>query len=81
MNKTDLARRLARTSRKSQARAADNLDRLVCGILARVRRGESASLPGLGVFRLSHGRWIGFQSEGSGASKRKPAGSPPNLPL
>jgi len=81
MNKTDLARRLARTSRKSQARAADNLDRLVCGILAKVRRGEPASLPGLGVFRLSHGRWIGFQSDRSAASKRKPAGSPSSFPL
>jgi len=50
MNKEQLARRLARESGISPAAAADQLDRVLNDILQRVRRGQSASLPGLGIF-------------------------------
>ena len=51
MKKEELARRLAKESHITTAAAADQLDRVVHEILKRVRTGQSASLPGLGVFR------------------------------
>ncbi len=51
MKKQELARRLAKESHITTAAAADQLDRVVHEILQRVRTGQSASLPGLGVFR------------------------------
>jgi len=50
MKKQQLARRLARESGISTAAAADQLDGILSGILRRVRRGQSAALPGLGTF-------------------------------
>lgn len=50
MKKDQLARRLARAARISPAAAADQLDRVVRDILKRVRKGQSAALPGLGSF-------------------------------
>jgi Bacterial DNA-binding protein len=50
MKKEQLARRLARESGITPAAAADQLDRILNDILKRVRRGHSASLPGLGTF-------------------------------
>jgi hypothetical protein len=50
VKKEQLARRLARESGITPAAAADQLDRILSGILKRVRRGQSASLPGLGTF-------------------------------
>ncbi len=50
MDKDDLARRLARQRRSSRAAAADEVDRVVHQILAKLRRGEQARLPGLGTF-------------------------------
>jgi hypothetical protein len=50
MKKEQLARRLARESGITPAAAADQLDRILNDILKRVRRGQSASLPGLGTF-------------------------------
>jgi len=51
MRKEQLARRLAKESGISTAAAADQLDRIISDILARVRRGESAALPGFGTFK------------------------------
>lgn len=51
MTKSDLARRLARVGRISQAKAADQLDSVVHRILRNLRQGEAASLPGLGTFQ------------------------------
>ncbi len=59
MKKEQLARQLAKESRISTAAAADQLDRIMNDILRRVRKGESASLPGLGTFES--GREIDFQ--------------------
>jgi nucleoid DNA-binding protein len=50
MDKTELAKRLAKRSGVSPAEAADQLDQVVNGILAQLRRGEAAPLPGLGTF-------------------------------
>ena len=50
MKKAQLVKRLAKESGISTAAAADQLDTILNGILRRVRRGHSASLPGLGTF-------------------------------
>jgi len=50
MKKEQLAKRLAKESGISAAAAADQLDSILTGILRRIRRGHSASLPGLGTF-------------------------------
>jgi nucleoid DNA-binding protein len=50
MDKDALASRLARRTGSSKAAAADEVDRVVHDILARLRRGERAPLPGLGTF-------------------------------
>jgi nucleoid DNA-binding protein len=50
MKKEQLVRRLAKESGISAAAAADQLDSILTGILRRIRRGHSASLPGLGTF-------------------------------
>jgi nucleoid DNA-binding protein len=50
MRKPEIARRLARQSGVSNAEAADQLDRVVHQILAKLRRGKPAPFPGLGQF-------------------------------
>ncbi|MBM3758895.1 MAG: hypothetical protein FJW36_01480 [Acidobacteria bacterium] len=50
MNKSGLARRLARASKTSNAEAADYLDYAVLSILKRWKHGHDTSWPGLGVF-------------------------------
>jgi nucleoid DNA-binding protein len=50
VKKEQFARRLARESGISPAAAADQIDLILNDILQRVRRGQSASLPGLGTF-------------------------------
>jgi nucleoid DNA-binding protein len=50
MKKAQLVKRLAKESGISTAAAADQLDGILSGILRRIRRGHSASLPGLGTF-------------------------------
>ncbi len=50
MKKKELAAKLAKEKRLSQADAADQVDRVVHEILTKLRRGEAAPLPGLGKF-------------------------------
>ncbi|MBK9167854.1 MAG: HU family DNA-binding protein [Bryobacterales bacterium] len=50
MKKPALARRLARQSSLTEAEAADRIDRVVNRIVARLRKGQAAPLPGLGQF-------------------------------
>jgi nucleoid DNA-binding protein len=50
MNKSELTRRLARSTHSSEAQAADYLDLAVNSILKRTKRGEKVAWPGLGVF-------------------------------
>jgi nucleoid DNA-binding protein len=64
MNKTDIAKRIARQSRLSQAEAADRLDRLILQIRSNLRKGRETSLPGLGkLIRGQDGR-LAFDPEG-----------------
>ena len=51
MKKEELTNEIARRSKISRAAAADQLDRMVEEILQRVRRGEPADIPGLGILR------------------------------
>ena len=48
MRKEDLARRLARESHLSQARARDQVDRAIHNILKNLREGKPVAIPGLG---------------------------------
>ena len=50
MKKPSLAGMLAKQSRVSRAVAADRIDRVVHRIMTRLRKGESARVPGLGQF-------------------------------
>jgi hypothetical protein len=50
MKKEQLVRRLAREAGITPAAAADEMDRILNDILLRVRHGQSATLPGLGIF-------------------------------
>lgn len=59
MKKEQLARQLAKESRITPAAAADQVDSILNAILKRVRKGQSASLPGLGTF--APGRKEDFQ--------------------
>jgi nucleoid DNA-binding protein len=73
MKKEQLARRLARESHITTAAAADQLDRVWHDILKRVRRGQSASFPGLGTFLP--GRKEGFKFDVTPRSARESAKS------
>lgn len=76
MKKEQLARRLAKECHVSPAAAADQLDRIVSDLLQRVRRGESASLPGLGTFQSGSQKEFHFDRDVSNAggrsSKKRP---------
>lgn len=63
MKKEQLAKQLAKESRITTGAAADQVDRILHDILMRVRKGQSASLPGLGTFRP--GRHEDFQFDRS----------------
>ena len=63
MKKEQLARRLAKQSHLSQGAAADEVDRILNNLLERVRKGQPASLPGLGTFRSGGDRDIQFERE------------------
>jgi|HubBroStandDraft_1064217.scaffolds.fasta_scaffold163076_2 nucleoid DNA-binding protein len=63
MKKEQIARRMAKESHITTAAAADQLDRIVSDILKRIRKGETASIPGLGSFRAGWRR--DFQFDGT----------------
>lgn len=63
MKKEQLARRLARASHVSPAAAADQLDRIVSDLLMRIRRGQAASLPGLGTFQAGSKKEFEFDRD------------------
>jgi nucleoid DNA-binding protein len=50
MRKPEIAKRLARQAGVSNAEAADQLDRVVHEILSKLRKGKTATIPGLGQF-------------------------------
>jgi nucleoid DNA-binding protein len=51
MKNTDLAEQIARETGLSHGQAADQLDEVISSILKTLKKGRSASLPGLGRFR------------------------------
>jgi nucleoid DNA-binding protein len=51
MKHDELAKRLARSSRISQAAAADLLDRTVAELVRELRKGHPVPFPGLGTIR------------------------------
>jgi nucleoid DNA-binding protein len=65
MNKQELAKGLALESGLTEAEAADRLDRVVNDIIARLRRGKPAPLPGLGKFTQGSDGKVAFQRQGS----------------
>jgi len=74
MKKEQLARRLAQERHVSPAVAADQLDRIVSDLLMKVRRGQAASLPGLGTFQPGSEKEFQFDREApktGGASSKK----------
>src|ERR1700738_4808706 len=73
MKKEQLARRLAKESHMTAAAAANQVDRVVNDLLKRVRKGQSASLPGLGTFRS--GRDQDFQFDATLPRVAEPAKS------
>jgi nucleoid DNA-binding protein len=71
MRKSELATRLAKQAGVSTAEAADQLDHVVSQIIANLKKGESAQLPGLGKFTPGP-KW-NFQFDphgGKGAGRR-----------
>ena len=74
MKKEQLARQLAKESGITAAAAADQVDRIVTDILKRVRKGQNASLPGLGTFRPGRNEEFRFdRSPPFGVDPIKPA--------
>ncbi len=64
MKKPEIAKRLARRSGLSEGEAADSLDLAVRQILANLRRGKDASLPGLGRFKHAADGTVTFEADG-----------------
>ena len=56
MGKKEIAAMLARSSGITRAEAADQLDRVVFELLKKLRKGENASLPGLGTLAKKTGK-------------------------
>ena len=65
MKKPELAKRMARQSKTTVGQAADSLDRLVQEIVAGLRRGQGASLPGLGKLTVKPNGNLAFNREGN----------------
>jgi nucleoid DNA-binding protein len=63
MKKPEMAKRLARQVGVSNAEAADQLDHVVHQILAKLRKGRAAPLPGLGRFTLGPQGLFQFEKE------------------
>ena len=71
MKKPEIAKRLARQAGVSSAEAADQLDRVVHEILAKLRAGQSAPLPGLGRFTPGPKGAFQFEKEKARGPRRK----------
>ena len=71
MKKAEIAKRLARQSGVSNAEAADQLDRVVHQILSKLRKGQQAPLPGLGLFTPGPKGSYQFRKEKAAGHGRK----------
>ncbi len=65
MKKREIARQMARAAGVSEGEAADRLDAIVRDILAALRRGRGADLPGLGRFSSGPDGRVCFREERS----------------
>ena len=63
VKKPDIAKRMARRAGVTQAEAADRLDGVLHEILVRLRRGQDASLPGLGKLKRASGGIVWLEQE------------------
>lgn len=63
MKKEQVARKLAKESRLTAGAAADQVDRILTDLQKRMRKGKSASLPGLGTFRSGRKQDFQFDKE------------------
>ncbi|MBI2688669.1 MAG: HU family DNA-binding protein [Acidobacteria bacterium] len=66
MKQSALIRRLARATGVTPAAAADQLDHIVAQIVSRLRRGQSAAIPGLGTFPPGDREHFDFSKSGKG---------------
>jgi len=64
MRKPEIARKMARQIGLTEGEAADRLDGLVSELIARLRRGKEAELPGLGRFSRAAGGAVRFSKQG-----------------
>jgi nucleoid DNA-binding protein len=71
MKKEELAGRLAKQAGVSRAEAADQLDHVVSQIIANLKKGASAQLPGLGKFTPGPSWGFEFDQKGGKASGRR----------
>lgn len=72
MNKSDIAKRLAKQTNLTKAAAADRVDRVVHEIVVKLRKGQPARLPGLGKFQPGDKWKFRFDAEvDGGKSDRK----------
>ena len=70
MNK--LAKQIAKHSSLSPAAAADEIDKVVHSVLRKLRRGESAVMPGLGILKPGSDAQIVGKKERNATSKPAP---------
>jgi len=71
MKKPEIAKRLAKQVGVSNAEAADQLDRVVHDILSKLRKGKTASFPGMGHFTPGPKGSFQFKKEKPGGQRRK----------
>ena len=71
MKKPEIAKDMARESGVTEAEAADRLDGVVHDILSKLRRGKSASLPGVGRFRQQADGKVRFEPTPAKGDKRR----------
>jgi nucleoid DNA-binding protein len=64
MKKPEIAKGLALESGLTEAEAADRLDRVVHEILTKLKKGQTAPLPGLGRFTRGRDGIVTFRREG-----------------
>ena len=78
MNKDELAMQLARTAGIPAAEAADQLDDFVHAIVKKLRRGQPATLPGLGKLTPDPRQTIRFfgSKPGSGSPESGTSAAP-----
>ena len=64
MKKPEIAKRIAKESRVSEAEAADRLDRMIHRILSNFRKGKDTPLPGLGKLKRGPDGKLALELEG-----------------